>query len=116
MTVAEALSDFQKVLNNPNSTFDDLSQIVKEISVFDNVAPDDAVTHFYILKSVGIKISSLHQFVLWIIQRLLISWKRTMMKYMHLSVMLWIKLNNLKKCSELIISISNFCCERCIAA
>ena len=39
MTVAEALLAFQNILDNPNSTLDDLSQIVNEIPVFDNTAP-----------------------------------------------------------------------------
>lgn len=47
MTIDEAINEFNKLLDNPHSTLDNLSCIVNQLSVVDQVAPRGAVTHLY---------------------------------------------------------------------
>lgn len=47
MDINEALKKFKKISDNPNSTLDDLSELINQLSVVDEIAPKNAVTHLY---------------------------------------------------------------------
>lgn len=49
MTINEALGKFGDLVDNPKSSLEDLSPIISELSVKDNVAPKGAETHLYTL-------------------------------------------------------------------
>lgn len=47
VTINEAVDKFGDLIKNPKSSLEDLSQLVNELSVKDNVAPKSAETHLY---------------------------------------------------------------------
>ncbi|MCM1237599.1 MAG: hypothetical protein NC489_46645, partial [Ruminococcus flavefaciens] len=47
MTINEALERFAQIIDSPNATLDDLVKIIDRLSVKDNVAPYNAITHLY---------------------------------------------------------------------
>jgi|BioPla2DNA2_1021312.scaffolds.fasta_scaffold07270_4 hypothetical protein len=47
MNSSEALNEFIKLIDNPNATLSELSDLIGKISVDDLVAPENATTHLY---------------------------------------------------------------------